>query len=115
MYSLGAYPYVLQERDDVEYPSFVRGLWVTFDPSVYSMMVVAMDGIEGYKPTNPELSFYLRTVVQDAHDPYKEGYTYFGHPALENLDLGAPFVASGDWREWLHTNKGGINREYPKQ
>lgn len=94
LFDLGIYPAAIPTNDG----SVVWG-------EIYSMLdaevvLTALDEIEGYRPTEPESSLYLRVLVNVALD---DGRTLAAWAYFYNAPLGrAERIASGDYLDHLN-------------
>ena len=90
LYDVGPFP-ALAEGDEA-----VRGEVLAVDPGELSRLLAMLDQLEGYLPSDPAGSIYLRRVVTAATDAGGEvaayAYVYNGDPA------GLRHLPDGEWR-----------------
>ena len=92
LYSVGSAFPALRPGDGV-----VKGeLWRTDNPYATASLLRMTDGIEGYRPEDPEHSMYRRVAVQ-LIEPDVVAWTYVWN---REPDRHLTRIPSGDWRAW---------------
>jgi gamma-glutamylcyclotransferase (GGCT)/AIG2-like uncharacterized protein YtfP len=98
LFDLGLYPAAVPATEGRVWGE----LFELLDPA---SVLEALDGIEGYRPAEPDTSLYLRTQVPVS---LPEGTPVTAWAYFYNAPLGrAPQIASGDYLEYL---KSGSSR-----
>jgi gamma-glutamylcyclotransferase (GGCT)/AIG2-like uncharacterized protein YtfP len=98
LFDLGIYPAATPADDG----SIVRGeVYQMHDPAA---VLTALDEIEGYRPTEPERSLYVRQLIDVSLDygRVEKAWVYFYNAPLG----GAQRIESGDYLEHLNVKNG---------
>lgn len=101
LFDLGPYPALRRSASGAA--SVCGELHAILDPSVLDVL----DAFEGYAPSDPAGSDYLRECVELQEPPDVRAWIYVYNRALD----AAPRVASGDWRR--HLAERGLNAHVP--
>lgn len=89
LYDVGPFP-ALSEGDER-----VRGEVLLVDPAELSRLLVVLDRLEGYEPSDPAGSMYLRRVVEAATD---DGAMVAAYAYFYNRDpVGMRHLPDGEW------------------
>ena len=91
LYDFGNYPMLIEAGD---LP--VKGMLVRVDEAQYKLVMLRLDGLEGYNPTNPTESDYVRAKrdVQLENGRWQTAWVYLGQL---HFQPSIPIVKDGDW------------------
>jgi len=91
LYDMGHYPMLIEEGEDA-----VQGMVLTIHPTSYAGVLTALDELEGYDPSNPDVCAYVRmsreVTVEDGRT--LQAWVYIGQARFVD---GRPPIPHGDW------------------
>lgn len=101
LYTVGSWPFIVLNEDDTE--NKVVGEVITVDDKDLQQLLMTLDGIEGYYPSSPDGSLFIRKeldVITDTGETVR-AWVYVGGTELRLAARGRRYrqIDSGDWKD----------------